>query len=526
MTRELTKRGVLAFRAAGVLRPMHPSVLWRMARAGHRLQSTSAASIAIAAAADPAGVAVIDEHGELTWAELDRRVRALAHALVDTYGAGPRRPVALMCRNHRGVLEGLAAAARAGADVLALNTEFAPPQLAAALARRDAAVVVHDEEFAERLEASGDATPRLGPSGWEARARTALDLDDAPGHRSQITILTSGTTGTPKAAARDLPVRAILGAAITLIEQLGLRRGEPVLVAPPLFHGFGLGVAAIAQTVGAPVVVRRQFGPEETLALIERHRVATLVAVPVMLQRILAVRFDAYDTSSLRSVLSAGAPLPPALSGRWMDAFGEILFNGYGSTETGFGAIAGPADLRRAPGTVGRAPLGATVQVLDEARRPALAGHIFVGGDLVIDGYVDGGSKEVAAGLMNTGDLGHVDEHGLLHVDGREDDMIVSGGENVFPQEVENALSAHAGVADVAVIGVPDDAFGQRLVAYIVGAEGTEASEEELLAHVRVRLERYKLPRQIVFLPEIPRTPTGKVIRRELSDAPASGRRG
>ena len=520
---ELAARGVRAFARAGVLRPMTPRTLRRVITAGRELQGTPAAAIAIAAVRDPHGLAIIDDAGAISWAELDRRARAIAHALVHVYGAGPERPVAVMGRNHRGVVEVIAGAARAGADLLALNTEFAAPQIAAALSGRDAAVVVHDDEFTVRLGTAGAPALRFAdvPDGGDHRR--------PPSRRSQITILTSGTTGVPKAAARDLPARAMLGAATTLIEQLGLSRGAPLLVGPPLFHGFGLGLTAIAQGIGAPVVIRRRFDAEETLALIERHRVQTLVAVPVMLQRILALDPEIrsrYDRRSLTAVLTGGAPLSPVTSGRFMDAFGEILHNGYGSTETGFAAIAGPGDLRAAPGTVGRAPLGASITILDSDRRPANigeTGHVFVGGDLVFDGYAGGGSKELAAGLMNTGDLGHADAAGRIHVDGREDDMIVSGGENVFPQEVENALAAHPGVGEVAVFGVTDEQWGQRLVAFVVaipaGADAAPPTAEALKAHVSDRLERYKLPRDVVFVPEIPRTPTGKVLRRELIGA-------
>jgi fatty-acyl-CoA synthase len=526
----LTTRGLRALSSAGVTRPIGPRRLGAVLRTARELQATPAASIAIAAVRDPSGLAVADERGQLRWAELDRRARALAHAFVDVYGASGERPVAVMCRNHRGLIETLGAAARAGADLLALNTEFAPPQIAAALAGRNVAVLVYDEEFADRLEAAGDPSPRLlawredpaTPSALDEWARTTADLSGPPGRRSRITILTSGTTGVPKAAARDLPVRALLGATTTLIEHLGLRRGEPVLVAPPLFHGFGLGLAAIAQALGAPIVTERRFDPQRTLALIERYRVRCLVAVPVMLQRILALsqqERERHDISSLRSVLSAGAPLSPTLSERFMDAFGEILHNAYGSTETGFGAIAGPSDLRHGPGTVGRAPLGSTIQVLDDHGRPAPAGeagHIFVGGDLVFDGYDGGGSKETVGGLMNTGDLGHADRDGLLYVDGREDDMIVSGGENVFPGEVEDAFAEHPYVVEAVVVGVEDKDYGQRLGAFVVTAPGQPQSADELYAHLRTRLERYKLPREIVFCREIPRTATGKPIRRKL----------
>jgi fatty-acyl-CoA synthase len=419
--------------------------------------------------------------------------------------------------------------------VLALNTEFSPPQIAAALGDRDAAVLVHDEEFTEAVAASEYAGGRViawhenavrsadAPSTLDELAARGLPAEDVlPSRRSRIVILTSGTTGVPKGASRDLPLRSMLGSLVTLIGALGLRRSAAVLVAPPLFHGLGLAFASIAHGVGAPVVLRRRFDPQDTLAAIAAERVHTLVAVPVMLQRLLDVPADErarHDLSSLRAAVSAGAPLAPHLSERFMDAFGDVLCNAYGSTETGFGAIATAADLRAAPGTVGRAPVGGVLHILGPDRRPVpqgTIGHVFVGGDLVFDGYTTGGTKEMAGGLMNSGDLGHVDAAGLAFIDGREDDMIVSGGENVFPQEVEDALAAHPGVADVAVLGVPDDEFGQRLLAFV--APGRDApTTEDLVAHLRGRLERYKLPREIVMVDEIPRTATGKVLRRELS---------
>jgi len=530
-------RAVRAFTAAGVLRPLRPSRVAAARRAARALYATPASSIAIGAALDPDGLAIADERGHVTWSMLDARVRALARVLRDEHGAGPGAPVAVLCRNHAGFIEAMAAAARTGADVLALNTEFAPPQIGAALADRGAAVLVHDAEFDERVEASGFSGGRIvawhdepvatGTATIDAIATTTPTAADEvlPARRSSIVILTSGTTGTPKGASRDLPLRSLLGSLITLIGALGLRRSGPVLIGPPLFHGFGLAFASIAHGLGAPVVLRRRFEPEGTLAAIASERVHTFVAVPVMLQRILDVPpadRSRHDSSSLRAVVSAGAPLAPHVSQRFMDAFGDLLCNGYGSTETGFGAIATAADLRAAPGTVGRAPVGGVLHILGPDRRPVPAGtvgHVFVGGDLVFDGYTTGGTKEIAGGLMNTGDLGHVDATGLAFIDGREDDMIVSGGENVFPQEVEDALAAHPGVADVAVLGVPDDDFGQRLIAF-VAPSATPATADELVAHLRGLLERYKVPREIVMVEEIPRTPTGKVLRRELSARP------
>jgi fatty-acyl-CoA synthase len=337
-------------------------------------------------------------------------------------------------------------------------------------------------------------------------------------------ILSSGTTGAPKGAARQPSPAAVLGPLTSLIEHVRPRAGGPIVIGPPVFHGFGLAFLGVALFIGAPVVLRRRFDPVAALEAIAAHGATHLVGVPVMLQRILAlspVERARHDTSSLRAVASAGAPLAPDVATAFMDTFGDILFDLYGSTETGLASLASPADLRAAPGTVGRAPRGTTLKVLDGERREAPAGttgSVFIGSGLVFDGYTGGGSREVVRGLMNIGDLGHLDAAGRLFIDGREDDMILSGGENVFPQEVEDLLAGHPDLLDAAVIGVEDADFGQRLRAFVVvqDAAGTKVTEEALVAYLRERLARYKLPREIVFRDEIPRNPTGKVLKRQL----------
>lgn len=512
-----------ALRTAGLLRPMAPQRLVRGARSAKALHGTAAASAALHAAWDPDGTAILDEGGAVTWRELDARARGLAAVLVSRHGVGPGRALAILARNHRGVLEALAAAGHTGADALLLNTELTAAQLEVVLGRHDVGAVVCDAEFDERL---AEACPDLARVPAEELAAVAAGGDPAtlapPSRRSRTIILTSGTTGAPKSAHRDLPPRAMAGPLLAMVHDFGLRRGEPVAVGPPLFHGFGLAFASVALGLGAPVLLQRRFDAERMLRAIAAHRAGCFVGVPVMLQRMVAVDprvRAACDVSSLRGVVSAGAPLAPAVSERFMDAFGDVLLNAYGSTETGFGAYATPQDLRAAPGTIGRPPVGTTLRILDAQRRPVpqgQVGHLFVGGELVFDGYADGGSKETTDGLMNTGDLGHVDAAGRLFIDGREDDMIVSGGENVFPQEVEDALLGHPGVADAAVVGVDDAEFGQRLRAFVVLGGDRAPTEADLEAWLRSRLERYKLPREFVVCDALPRTATGKVLRREL----------
>ena len=243
-----------------------------------------------------------------------------------------------------------------------------------------------------------------------------------------------------------------------------------------------------------------------------------------MLKRILDLpdaTLAGYDSSSLRIVVSGAAPLAPELATAVMDRFGDVLYNAYSSTEVGTGTLATPADLRAAPGTVGRPAAGVKIKILDDegVELPrGQTGRIFVGSPLLFDGYTGGGGKQVIDGLMSSGDVGHFDVHGRLFIDGRDDDMILSGGENVFPQEVEELLTAHDGVADAAVFGVPDDDFGQRLAAFVIPKPGASITEDELRPYVKERLARHKVPREIAFVEQLPRTSTGKLQRRKLGE--------
>ncbi len=254
----------------------------------------------------------------------------------------------------------------------------------------------------------------------------------------------------------------------------------------------------------------------------------SLVVVPVMLQRIMALppqTLDAYDLSRVRVVAASGSSLPGDLAVRWMDRFGDHLYNVYGSTEVAYATVASPADLRAAPGTAGRPPFATVVRILDddgEEVGDGRTGRIFVGNGLLLEGYTGGGGKERVDGLMATGDVGRFDHDGRLLVEGRDDEMIVSGGENVFPSEVEDALARHEAVAEAAAVGVEDEDYGQRLRAFVVLQEGAEATEAELKDHVRGTLAGFKVPREIVFVDELPRNATGKVVKRELGPHPPS----
>jgi len=343
-----------------------------------------------------------------------------------------------------------------------------------------------------------------------------------PEKPGRTVILTSGTTGTPKGAARSQP--DTVDPAAALLSKIPLKTREKWLIAAPLFHSWGFAHFTLGMLLSSTYVLQRKFDPEKTLAAAAQHQVTSIPMVPVMVQRIMELPEETrrkYDLSSVKCVPLSGSALPGDLANDFMDEFGEIIYNLYGSTEVAWATIATPRDLRAAPGTAGKAPRGTVVKIYDEhgVEMPSgETGRIYVGNEMLFEGYTGGGSKDMLHGLMSTGDTGYLDEHGRLFVVGRSDEMIVSGGENVFPHEVEDLLAKHEKVAEVAVIGVPDKDFGQRLKAYVVPKPGASVDEDELKDHVKSNLARYKVPREVEFLDELPRNATGKVLKRELKE--------
>ena len=514
---------------AGLVRPMRPDRPPRALAAVQRGGATPAGGYAAAAAMYPDAEAVVDERGALTFAELDERSNRLASALADA-GVLEGDGVGVMCRNHRGFVDALVALSKLGADAMLLNTAFAGPQLTEVVKREKPRAIIYDAEFAELL--SDALYRRKGFVAWVDEDEEAGDplLEElieagdpatpvAPDREGRQTILTSGTTGTPKGASRGSPG---VGAAVAILSSIPLRGREKVLVAPPLFHQWGFAHFALGMLTASTLILRRRFDPQNVLETIEREQVECVPMVPVMLQRILELDDDVRrgsDTSSLRTVPVSGSALSGELAKRFMDEFGEVLYNLYGSTEVAWVAIAGPKDLRDAPGTAGRPPRGTEVKILGDDDRAVPAGEtgrIFVANSMLFEGYTGGGSKDMVDGMMATGDVGHLDEEGRLFVEGRDDDMIVSGGENVFPQEVEDTLAAHADVVEAAVVGVDDEKWGQALKAFVVKKGGVD--EKALKRHVKENLAGYKVPQQIEFVDELPRNAAGKVLKRELED--------
>jgi fatty-acyl-CoA synthase len=515
---------------AGVLALHRPDKSAKVVSAFLRWGASPALGITTAAIHYPHEIAIVDERGALSFERLHRRTNALARSFA-AMGIGHEDGVGVMCRNHRGFVEATLAAAKLGASTLYLNTMFAGPQLAEVTHREKPKALVYDAEFAGLLEGIDDSVARV--IGWvdedeEVGEPTLEDLIAAgeesdlkpPPDKPRFVILTSGTTGTPKGAQRSSP-DGLLGIA-ALIDKIPFRTRQTMMIAAPLFHSWGFFHFIMSLPTASTMVLRRRFDPEGTLQAVQESRAEVLAAVPVMVQRILNLPDETlakYDLSSLRITSLSGSALPGELALAWMDRFGDSVFNLYGSTEVAYATVATPADLRAAPGTAGRPPRGTTVRILDENGHDLPqgdVGRIFVGNEMSFEGYTGGGGKEVIDGLLSSGDVGHIDSAGRLFIDGRDDEMIVSGGENVFPREVEDLLADHEAVVEAAVIGVDDAEFGQRLKAFVVVKDGAELGEDDLKAHVKANLASYKTPREVEFLAELPRNATGKVLKRDL----------
>ena len=513
---------------AGVIRPHSPVALAAVALALRQYGMGVAGGFKAVALRFPDRIGLIDELGELTFGEIESRSNALADSL-SRLGVGEGDGVAILIRNHRGFLDASLAAAKLGADMLYLNTAFAAPQLGEVCEREKPSLIMHDQEFTGLIDKADVQQQRIlawvdDEPGDLATLESLIDKGSrktrpAPSKQARAVILTSGTTGTPKGAPRG---GGNLSAAVALLSRMPLRSGWKSHIAAPLFHTWGWAHLSLAMLLGSTCVLTRKFDPESCLKMLQDNKCDSLVVIPVMLQRILRLpqkTLDSYDLSPLRVVAASGSALPGDLATEWMDQYGDNLYNIYGSTEVAWVSIAQPPDMRAAPGTAGKPPVNTIVKLYDADGKEVPTGEpgrIFVGNSMLFEGYTGGGHKESIDGLMSSGDIGRFDSDGRLFVEGRDDEMIVSGGENVFPKEVEDVLSRHEAVHEVAAIGVDDEEFGKRLRAFVVLAEDGSADEDTLKAWVKDNLARYKVPREIVFMDELPRNATGKILKREL----------
>jgi fatty-acyl-CoA synthase len=521
------------FRRMGLLKPVLPHRLVGAGRALVKWGPGFPSGVNAAAKRFPNQLAIIDDAGQVTWKELAQEINRVTQALKQR-GIEPGDSIAVLSRNHRYMVIAIVAIMQAGGRVLLLNTMASRKQLGELAERESAKLVIVDQEFldigqdVERgslvLCWADDDAPTDIPTIASLAAGQPADAHPKPSRKGQIIIFTSGTTGLPKGARREEPDD--LKPLVAFFGAIPYRGNSTVIIAAPLFHSWGLINFAFGLSTVPTYVLRRRFDAVQVLRDIEKYRAEVLVVVPQMMQRMVDVDpqiIEATDVSSLRITAASGSALAGDLANSFMDLFTDSVYNFYGATETGWVTIANPQDLREAPGTAGTPPFHTKVSILDDEGRELPQGEtgiIHVGNDMPFGGYTDGNTKAFRHGLMHTGDVGYFDENGRLFVSGRDDEMVISGGENVFPRELEDALIEHPAISDVVVTGVDDPAFGQALAAYVVVKEGSSLNEEDVVAYAKERVARFAVPRRTMFLDELPRNPTGKVMKRELPAFP------
>jgi len=528
---------------AGIIRPVRPDKLLRIGMALYRFGPTPAAGYSSAAIRNPHDVAIVDELGTVTFEEVHLRTNALAHALSDA-GIGEGDGVAIMCRNHRGFVDVTVACSKLGAHALYLNTAFAGPQIEDVVQREGPRAIVFDEEFRGLIGKAGVRRKRFvawhdeesGDDPTLDELIAAGDPDDVvpPAEPGRVVILTSGTTGTPKGASRSQP--ETLDPAAALLSRIPLRSRETTMIAAPLFHSWGFAHFTLGMALTSTLVLKRKFDPEATLSLTAQHQATALAVVPVMLQRIVELGPEVigrYDLSALRVIALSGSALSPSLTEKAREVFGDVLYNLYGSTEVAWATIATPEDLRAAPGTAGRAPRGTIVRLFDdEGNRlgPNEEGTVYMSmqtGDFEYHKDQEKTRSNRIGKFFTVGDIGYLDDDGYLFLRDRKADMIISGGANIYPAEIEGVLLTHPLVADAAVFGIPHADWGEEVKAAVEPAPGAEAGEElahQILDHCAGRLARFKIPKSVDFVAEMPRDPNGKLYKRKLRDPYWAGR--
>jgi len=537
--------------ATKVARPVRPSQLVQFARGARQTPLGPHLAVMFHAAAHPDKEAIVEygEHGcrRFTWGEFDATINRLANALVARGVRGGGR-VALMLPNGVEYLVAQQALARLGATAVQIGYRLKPGEIAYILSNAEpAATLVHHDYLVAMHEARTQAGTKGGsmivvggrngtPNGksgeaaeWE-RALAAASPEVPPrtpgGVGGGVIVYTSGTTGKPKGANRSWKKTGFESVA-DMILQVGMRADDRHLVVCPLYHSAAPAFVAIMMSLGATVVLMNHFEPEGALELIQRERITCTLMVPTMIVRIANLAPEIrkkYDTSSLRWVMSAAAPLSTEAAKRFMDAFGPVLWNFYGATETGLVTLAGPRDHVTRPGTIGKRMRGNEIRLLDDAGNQVpdgQVGELYARNATLISGYhknEEATRSSQRDGFFSVGDMGRIDKDGYYYLESRKHDMVISGGVNIYPREIEDHLHTHPAILEAAVIGIPDPEWGETLRAFIVLRDGEMISETDVIDYCRSGLADFKRPRKVTFLPELPRNPTGKVLKRELRE--------
>ncbi|HEY0251564.1 MAG TPA: AMP-binding protein [Kofleriaceae bacterium] len=534
-------------RKSGVVAPIRPTSLAKLIRTARHSKVGPHLAVMFHAASHPDKEAIV-EYGErgvsrLTWGEYDAAINRLANALVARGAKGGSR-IATMLPNCTEYLVAQQAIARMGGTAVQIGYRLKAQEIAHILENSQPSVTIVHAEYlpamreARKLAGKTDEiivvggtreSTHPGVTEW-ARALAGGDPEQPPrvdaGDGGGVIVYTSGTTGKPKGASRSYKKTGFESVA-DMISQMDVRANDRHLVVCPLYHSAAPAFVAIMMALGATTILQTHFEPEQCLQIIEKEQVTCTLMVPTMLIRLAALPPETiakYSTKSLRWVMSGAAPLSTEAARRFMQTYGPILWNFYGSTETGLVTLAGPGDHVTRPGTIGKAMRGNSIRLLDEQGHAVAVGQVgelYARNSTLITGYHGNEKATTEAqrdGYYSVGDIGRVDGDGYYYLESRKHDMVISGGVNIYPREIEDHLSTHPKILEAAVVGVPDPEWGETLRAFIVLRAGEQLTDREVIEYCREGLADYKRPRKVTFLADLPRNPTGKVLKRELRD--------
>ena len=456
---------------------------------------------------NPNSIAICSEGSKKTYSELMTDCIQLAISLKNKFNLVPKQKVAIVCKNNIEAIQSLYALSRLGVHIYFLNTEISQNQLEDVIIHKNIDLVIYDKNI--ELNTKLITCQKLKTSEIHLLINKGETKTKLPKVKAgKLVVLSGGTTGKPKSAKRKQSIRSFLNPLIALLSQLNLNTYKSVYIATPFYHGFGLASLIMSILLGSEIYLLEKFDAKKVSKMIEDNTIEVVTLVPIMLKRILSE--DLVSLKSIQRIICGGAKLDQKLTKQTLSKLGSVLYNLYGTTEAGFSILASPKILRTNPLTIGKPIRGVSIKVIDKKNQKLKInqiGQIHLSTSWMMNNSTDN--------WINTDDLGYISSDGLVFLAGRSDNMIISGGENVYPDEVENILIEHPLIEEVAVIGTPDVEFGQRLIAYVVLSNNT-INEEVILKWLKIRVARYQMPKELIYLNELPRTSIGKVDKKQL----------
>ena len=455
----------------------------------------------------PNQIAINENDNCITYHTLYTQSQHLAKKLAMHCDIKPHQKIAIMANNHTIMIHTLFAIARLGADIYLLNTELSVNQLQNIQDAVKFDWIIHDPQISTLTDVK--SLPIDHPD--QVSIYSLLNDNSLPNtsnlkvtHFNKLTVLTSGTTGRFKMAGRNSKAQNFISPFYQLLMKLNLSKYNRVYIATPIYHGFGIATLCMSVLLGATIFINKRFDAVKVCQLINKYNIEVITLVPLMLSRMM--NYSTTQLRSLRCIITGGAPIAVTLVQRTINQLGEVLYNLYGTSEAGICMIATPNDLINHPSTIGKPITGLSTKLMNNGKEDAIKGEL----------YIKCAWSTQGKNWIATGDIAQKDRENNYYLNGRIDDMIVSGGENVYPFEIEQFLINHPDINDLAVISVNDEEFGQRLVAFVVLAAYAKQSEDTLKDWLKPQIARYQMPKKIYIIDELPMTHIGKVDRKQL----------